>query len=160
MKKRNIFSRQAVNFLWVLLGLGAGFQFIEVIWAASKGYLGFFSMMVVIVTEMVITGSIYVIIYKFLIKPCNETRKLFKHFIQSGSFQELIDQDYQIFPEQNEVMQKLDSILDKKNIMTIVPSTVEELVRPLESGNESIVTMNFKLDNPVPDTLYRYITNK
>ena len=48
MKKRNIFSRQAVNFLWVLLGLGAGFQFIEVIWAASKGYLGFFSMMVVI----------------------------------------------------------------------------------------------------------------
>ena len=101
MKKRNIFSRQAVNFLWVLLGLGAGLQFIEVIWAASKGYLGFFSMMVVIVTEMVITGSIYVIIYKFLIKPCNETRKLFKHFIQSGSFQELIDQDYQIFPEQN-----------------------------------------------------------
>ena len=68
MKKRNIFSRQAVNFLWVLLGLGAGLQFIEVIWAASKGYLGFFSMMVVIVTEMVITGSIYVIIYKFLIK--------------------------------------------------------------------------------------------
>ena len=110
MKKRNIFSRQAVNFLWVLLGLGAGLQFIEVIWAASKGYLGFFSMMVVIVTEMVITGSIYVIIYKFLIKPCNETRKLFKHFIQSGSFQELIDQDYQIFPEQNEVMQKRDSI--------------------------------------------------
>lgn len=44
--------------------------------------------------------------------------------------------------------------------LTIVPSTVEELVRPLESGNESIVTMNFKLDNPVPDTLYRYITNK
>ena len=88
--------------MWVLLGLGAGLQFIEVIWAASKGYLGFFSMMVVIVTEMVITGSIYVIIYKFLIKPCNETRKLFKHFIQSGSFQELIDQDYQIFPEQNE----------------------------------------------------------
>lgn len=40
MKKRNIFSRQAVNFLWVLLGLGAGLQFIEVIWAASKGYLG------------------------------------------------------------------------------------------------------------------------
>ena len=112
MKKRNIFSRQAVNFLWVLLGLGAGLQFIEVIWAASKGYLGFFSMMVVVVTEIVITGSIYVIIYKFLIKPCNETRKLFKHFIQSGSFQELIDQDYQIFPEQNEVMQKLDSILN------------------------------------------------
>ena len=48
MKKRNIFSRQAVNFLWVLLGLGAGLQFIEVIWAASKGYLGFFSMMVVV----------------------------------------------------------------------------------------------------------------
>ena len=44
--------------------------------------------------------------------------------------------------------------------LTIVPSTVEELVRPLESGNESIVTMNFKLDNPIPDTLYRYITNK
>ena len=44
--------------------------------------------------------------------------------------------------------------------LTIVPSTVEELVRPLESGNESIVTMDFKLDNPIPDTLYRYITNK
>lgn len=44
--------------------------------------------------------------------------------------------------------------------LTIMPSTVEELVRPLESGNESIVTMNFKLDNPIPDTLYRYITNK
>lgn len=127
MKKRNIFSRQAVNFLWVLLGLGAGLQFIEVIWAASKGYLGFFSMMVVIVTEMVITGSIYVIIYKFLIKPCNETRKLFKHFIQSGSFQELIDQDYQIFPEQNEVMQKLDSILDKKNIIELSTKHAELL---------------------------------
>ena len=127
MKKRNIFSRQAVNFLWVLLGLGAGLQFIEVIWAASKGYLGFFSMMVVIVTEMVMTGSIYVIIYKFLIKPCNETRKLFKHFIQSGSFQELIDQDYQIFPEQNEVMQKLDSILDKKNIIELSTKHAELL---------------------------------
>lgn len=127
MKKRNIFSRQAVNFLWVLLGLGAGLQFIEVIWAASKGYLGFFSMMVVIVTEMVITGSIYVIIYKFLIKPCNEIRKLFKHFIQSGSFQELIDQDYQIFPEQNEVMQKLDSILDKKNIIELSTKHAELL---------------------------------
>ena len=108
MKKRNIFSRQAVNFLWVLLGLGAGLQFIEVIWAASKGYLGFFSMMVVIVTEMVITGSIYVIIYKFLIKPCN-------------------DQDYQIFPEQNEVMQKLDSILDKKNIIELSTKHAELL---------------------------------
>lgn len=127
MKKRNIFSRQAVNFLWVLLGLGAGLQFIEVIWAASKGYLGFFSMMVVVVTEIVITGSIYVIIYKFLIKPCNETRKLFKHFIQSGSFQELIDQDYQIFPEQNEVMQKLDSILDKKNIIELSTKHAELL---------------------------------
>ena len=113
--------------MWVLLGLGAGLQFIEVIWAASKGYLGFFSMMVVIVTEMVITGSIYVIIYKFLIKPCNETRKLFKHFIQSGSFQELIDQDYQIFPEQNEVMQKLDSILDKKNIIELSTKHAELL---------------------------------
>ena len=113
--------------MWVLLGLGAGLQFIEVIWAASKGYLGFFSMMVVIVTEMVMTGSIYVIIYKFLIKPCNETRKLFKHFIQSGSFQELIDQDYQIFPEQNEVMQKLDSILDKKNIIELSTKHAELL---------------------------------
>ena len=68
MKKRNIFSRQAVNFLWVLLGLGAGLQFIEVIWAASKGYLGFFSMMVVVVTEIVITGSIYAIIKNNQIK--------------------------------------------------------------------------------------------
>ena len=78
MKKRNIFSRQAVNFLWVLLGLGAGLQFIEVIWAASKGYLGFFSMMVVIVTEMVMTGSIYVIIYKFLIKPENYSNIIYR----------------------------------------------------------------------------------
>ena len=67
------------------------------------------------------------IIYKFLIKPCNETRKLFKHFIQSGSFQELIDQDYQIFPEQNEVMQKLDSILDKKNIIELSTKHAELL---------------------------------
>ena len=44
--------------------------------------------------------------------------------------------------------------------MLRVAISTEELVRPLESGNESIVTMNFKLDNPVPDTLYRYITNK
>ena len=27
MKKRNIFSRQAVNFLWVLLGLGQVFSY-------------------------------------------------------------------------------------------------------------------------------------
>ena len=44
--------------------------------------------------------------------------------------------------------------------LTLLPSTVEELTRPLETGNESIVTMNFKLSKPVTDTLFRYITNK
>ena len=44
--------------------------------------------------------------------------------------------------------------------LKLIPSSVEEMVRPLEKGDESIVTMQFKLDSPVPDTLYRYITNK
>lgn len=44
--------------------------------------------------------------------------------------------------------------------LKLIPSSVEEMVRPLEKGDESIVTMQFKLDSPVSDTLYRYITNK
>lgn len=44
--------------------------------------------------------------------------------------------------------------------LNLIPSSVEEMMRPLEKGDESIVTMQFKLDNPVSDTLYRYITNK
>ena len=44
--------------------------------------------------------------------------------------------------------------------LTLIPSSVEEMVRTLEKGDESIVTMQFKLDTPVSDPLYRYITNK
>ena len=44
--------------------------------------------------------------------------------------------------------------------LNLIPSSVEEMIRPLEKRDESIVTMQFKLDNPVSDTLYRYITNK
>ena len=51
----------------------------------------------------------------------------FSIWLPSGSFQELIDQDYQIFPEQNEVMQKLDSILDKKNIIELSTKHAELL---------------------------------
>ncbi|KXT76595.1 DUF3427 domain-containing protein [Streptococcus sp. DD12] len=44
--------------------------------------------------------------------------------------------------------------------LNLISSTVEELVRPLETGEESIVTMQFKLQTPVSNTLYRYITKK
>ena len=44
--------------------------------------------------------------------------------------------------------------------LTLIPSSVEEKLRTLEKGDESIVTMQFKLDTPVSDPLYRYITNK
>ena len=44
--------------------------------------------------------------------------------------------------------------------LNLIPSSVEEMVRPLEKGDESIVGMQFKLDTPVSNTLYRYITNK
>ena len=44
--------------------------------------------------------------------------------------------------------------------LNLIPSSVEEMVRPLEKGDESIVTMQFKLDHPISDPLYRYITNK
>ena len=44
--------------------------------------------------------------------------------------------------------------------LTLIPSSVEEMLRTLEKGDESIVTMQFKLDTPVSDPLYRYITNK
>ena len=127
MKKRNIFSRQAVNILWILLGVGAIFQFIEVIWAVSKGYFGFFHMMTFIVLEIVAVGSVCVLIYEFLIKPYKQARGVFEHFIDSGNFRELLDQDYQIFPEQNRVMQKLDSILDEKNIIELSTKHAELL---------------------------------
>ena len=127
MKKRNIFSRQAVNILWILLGVGAIFQFIEVIWAVSKGYFGFFHMMMFIVLEIVAVGSVCVLIYEFLIKPYKQARGVFEHFIDSGNFRELLDQDYQIFPEQNRVMQKLDSILDEKNIIELSTKHAELL---------------------------------
>ena len=127
MKKRNIFSRQAVNILWILLGVGAIFQFIEVIWAVSKGYFGFFHMMMFIVLEIVAVGSVCVLIYEFLIKPYKQARDVFEHFIDSGNFRELLDQGYQIFPEQNRVMQKLDSILDEKNIIELSTKHAELL---------------------------------
>lgn len=127
MKKRNIFSRQAVNILWILLGVGAIFQFIEVIWAVSKGYFGLFHMMMFIVLEIVAVGSVCVLIYEFLIKPYKQARGVFEHFIDSGNFRELLDQDYQIFPEQNRVMQKLDSILDEKNIIELSTKHAELL---------------------------------
>lgn len=44
--------------------------------------------------------------------------------------------------------------------LNLIPSSVEEMVRPLEKGDESIVTMQFKLNHPISDPLYRYITNK
>ncbi len=44
--------------------------------------------------------------------------------------------------------------------LNLIPSSVEEMIRPLEKGDESIVTMQFKLEKPISDTLYRYITNK
>ena len=127
MKKRNIFSRQAVNILWILLGVGAIFQFIEVIWAVSKGYFGLFHMMMFIVLEIVAVGSVCVLIYEFLIKPYKQARGVFEHFIDSGNFRELLDQDYQIFPEQNRVIQKLDSILDEKNIIELSTKHAELL---------------------------------
>ena len=127
MKKRNVFSRQAVNILWILLGVGAIFQFIEVIWAVSKGYFGFFHMMMFIVMEIVAVGSVCVLIYEFLIKPYKQARDIFEHFIDSGNFRELLDQGYQIFPEQNRVMQKLDSILDEKNIIELSTKHAELL---------------------------------
>ena len=127
MKKRNVFSRQAVNILWILLGVGAIFQFIEVIWAVSKGYFGFFHMMMFIVMEIVAVGSVCVLIYEFLIKPYKQARDVFEHFIDSGNFRELLDQGYQIFPEQNRVMQKLDSILDEKNIIELSTKHAELL---------------------------------
>ena len=127
MKKRNIFSRQADNILWILLGVGAIFQFIEVIWAVSKGYFGFFHMMMFIVLEIVAVGSVCVLIYEFLIKPYKQARDVFEHFIDSGNFRELLDQGYQIFPEQNRVMQKLDSILDEKNIIELSTKHAELL---------------------------------
>ena len=127
MKKRNVFSRQAVNILWILLGVGAIFQFIEVIWAVSKGYFDFFHMMMFIVMELVAVGSVCVLIYEFLIKPYKQARDVFEHFIDSGNFRELLDQGYQIFPEQNRVMQKLDSILDEKNIIELSTKHAELL---------------------------------
>lgn len=127
MKKRNVFSSQAVNILWILLGVGAIFQFIQVIWAVAKGYFGFFHMMMFIVMEIVAVGSVCVLIYEFLIKPYKQARDVFEHFIDSGNFRELLDQGYQIFPEQNRVMQKLDSILDEKNIIELSTKHAELL---------------------------------
>ena len=113
--------------MWILLGVGAIFQFIEVIWAVSKGYFGFFHMMMFIVMEIVAVGSVCVLIYEFLIKPYKQARDVFEHFIDSGNFRELLDQGYQIFPEQNRVMQKLDSILDEKNIIELSTKHAELL---------------------------------
>lgn len=127
MKRKNIFSKQIINFLWVLLGAGAVLQFIEVIWAASKGYLSFGKMLTIIIVEVIVTGGIYAVIYRCIIEPYNQTRSLFRHFIQSGSFQELLEGEYQIFPEQNDVINKLDAILDKKNIIELSTKHAELL---------------------------------
>lgn len=84
-------------------------------------------MMMFIVMEIVAVGSVCVLIYEFLIKPYKQARDVFEHFIDSGNFRELLDQGYQIFPEQNRVMQKLDSILDEKNIIELSTKHAELL---------------------------------
>lgn len=126
-KKRKIFGKQITYVLWILLAVWAVSHFAEVIWAVKHHMLTLSQMMAALIGECVLVLAVGFGIWRFLMEPYNKTRHLFRQFIENGNYQELMENEYEIFPEQKEVLKKLDSMLDKKNIIQLSTKHAELL---------------------------------
>lgn len=128
MKKKQAFGTMAIYLIWILLTILS----LNVIWTAIFAYKrqwikSFGLLLAILLLDMIITGISIYFIRRKLILPYMECRILFRHFIHKETYRELMDNDYQIFEEQKEVLNRFDYLLDKKNAIRVSTKQAELL---------------------------------
>jgi len=87
----------------------------------------FLLLITILLLDIIVTGLLVYFIRRNLISPYEECRTLFRQFIHKETYQELLDNDYQIFEEQMEVLKRFDYLLDKKNAIKLSTKQAELL---------------------------------
>lgn len=127
MKKKRVFGKEVQIWLYGIL-LGAVLTaMVTVFWAAGKRFITFGMMITIFLVIGAITGNLFWLIKKNLLDPYSKCENLFLHFVKDGSYQELLDSQYEIFQGQQDVIKKLDAMLDKKNIIQLSTKHAELL---------------------------------
>lgn len=127
MKRKRVFGKEVREWIYGLL-MGEAFLLMLIIfWMAGKKLISFGTMMALFAGMALLLGVILVFIKRFLIKPYKNCENLFLQFLKNGNYQELLSCPYEIFQGQQEVLKKLDAMLDKQNIIQLSTKHAEFL---------------------------------
>ena len=127
MKHNNVFGTNAI--LVIRLLIAALFLIASIF--ATIGY--FFhlitgdALFALIVAYAMVAGAIAFLIQKVLISPYQHARALFRKFMQNEAYQELMESQYLIFNEQQDVLLHVDSLLDQKSMIKLSTKQAELL---------------------------------
>lgn len=127
MKKKRVFGKEVQGWLYGILLGNALAAMVVVFFAAGKKAITFGTMMTIFAIIASLTALLCWLIKKSLMEPYIRCESLFLHFVKDGSYQELLDSSYEIFQGQQEVVKKLDSMLDKRNIIQLSTKHAELL---------------------------------
>lgn len=114
---------------WVygILAGGIFLWLVVVFWAAGKKWISFGTMMAAFAGGGIVVGILCFLIKRILIVPYSRCINLFSDFVKSGNYNELLNYEYEIFEGQQEVIKKLDVMLDKQNIIQLSTKHAELL---------------------------------
>lgn len=127
MKRKHVFGTHAIFIIRLLI---ASLFLI----ASAFTTAGYFSHLItgdaafaLIVAYAIVAGTTIFLVQKVLIAPYQRTRALFQKFVQNEAYRELIESQYLIFDEQQDVLLHVDSLLDQKSMIRLSTKQAELL---------------------------------
>ncbi len=124
---QKVFGKLAVQIIWLLFTIIA----VIISMIAVVGYLyqvvSGGAMVILLLGDAVFVYAGIFLISKYLIAPYQNSRNLFRRFTQDEIYQDLLDNPYRIFEEQQMVLNHFDSLLDQKNMIQLSTKQAELL---------------------------------
>lgn len=127
MRRKRVFGASVIRCIHVLELTVTGLL-TYIFWAVMAGDIISKEMgIIIIILVYLVLGAGVFIVERQIISPYQESRVLFRKFVQGEAYQDVLDQDYLIFEEQKAVLERFDHLLNKKNIISASTKQAELL---------------------------------
>lgn len=124
---QKVFGKLAIRIIRMLLIVFAAVVCIFALVGYLRKMLSGGAMLFLLLSDAAFVYVCIILVRKYLIVPYENSRALFRRFAQDEIYQELLNDQYQIFEEQQVVLKHFDSLLDQKNMIQLSTKQAELL---------------------------------
>ncbi|MFV0364095.1 MAG: sensor histidine kinase [Suipraeoptans sp.] len=127
MNKQKIFSEQLICFARIIITMESFLFMVIFIAMKVKNIIDVQGMMIGFVLTVFIHLLIATYLKKKIIIPYEESRQVYKKFVNGMVYDDLFNLDYQMFPEMKEVMTRFGNMIDKQSSIKLSTKQAEYL---------------------------------